>query len=107
MDGHPHRGMKRFTRMFAVPSAVNSAVVTANMSARRLKQFVKRRIYEFPRAVIGRGPKYSTLAAMPGLLGKGMGSIGQRTVWREVLRAWHLRQWRTHHFVQASMPTHQ
>ena len=57
MDGHPHRGMKRFTRMFAVPSAVNSAVVTANLSARRLKRSVKRRMYEFPRVVIGRGPK--------------------------------------------------
>ena len=26
---------------------------------------------------------------------------------REVLRAWHLRQRRTHHFVEASIPTHQ
>ena len=33
--------------MFAVPSAVNSAVVTANMSARRLKRSVNRRMYEF------------------------------------------------------------
>ena len=57
MNGHPHRGVKRFTRMFAVPPAVNSAVVTANMSARRLKRSVKRRMYEFPRVVIGRGPK--------------------------------------------------
>ena len=46
VDGHPHRGIKRFTRMFAVTSAVNSAVVTANMSSRRLKQSVKRRMYE-------------------------------------------------------------
>ena len=57
VDGNPHRGLKRFSRMSAVPSAVNSAVVTAKMSARRLKRSVKRRIYEFPRAVIGRGPK--------------------------------------------------
>ena len=57
MDGHPHREMERFTRMFAVPSAVNSAVVAANMSAWRLKRPVKRRMYEFPRAVVGRGPK--------------------------------------------------
>ena len=57
MDGHPHRGMKRFTRMFAVPSVVNSAVVMANISARRLKRSVKRRMYELPQAVIGRGPK--------------------------------------------------
>ena len=49
--------MKRFTKMLAVPSAVSSAAVTANMSARRLKQSVKRRMYEFPRAVVGRGPK--------------------------------------------------
>ena len=42
VDGHPHRGMKWFTRMFAVPSA--SAVVTANISARRLKRSVKRRM---------------------------------------------------------------
>ena len=57
MDGHRHKGMKWFTRMFALPSAVNSAVVTTNMSARRLKRSVKRRMYEFPRAVIARGPK--------------------------------------------------
>ena len=84
MDGHRHKGVKRFTRIFA---AVNSAVVTANISARRLKRFVKGRMYEFPRAVIGRGPKKSTLTATPGLLGKGMGRTDQRTVWREVLRA--------------------
>ena len=57
MDGHPHRGMKGFARMFAVPSAVILAVVTANMSGRRLKRSEKRRMYEFPRAVIGRGLK--------------------------------------------------
>ena len=42
VNGHPHRGMKRFARMFAVHSA--SAVVTANISARRLKGSVKRRM---------------------------------------------------------------
>ena len=45
--------------MFAEASAVKSAVVTANMSARRLKRSVKRRMYEFPREVFndwrGRG----------------------------------------------------
>ena len=46
--------MEWFTRMFAVPSA--SAVVTANISARRLKRSVKKR-KEFSRAVIGKGPK--------------------------------------------------
>ena len=35
-------GMKWFARMFAVPSA--SAVVTANISGRRLKRFVKRKM---------------------------------------------------------------
>ena len=57
MDGHPHRGMKRFTTVFAVPSAVNSAVVTANMSARWVKRSVKRRMYEFPRGRDRQGPK--------------------------------------------------
>ena len=33
------------------------------------------------------GRKESTLAEIPGLLGKGIGKPGQRTVWREVLRA--------------------
>ena len=57
VDGHLHKEMKRFTRMFAVPSAVNSAVMTANVSARRLRRSVKRRMYDSPRAVIGRGSK--------------------------------------------------
>ena len=48
---------ERLTKMLAVPSAVNSAVVTANMSARRLKRSVNRRMNEFPRAVVSRGPK--------------------------------------------------
>ena len=63
--------------MLVVSSAVKSALVTANMSAHQLKRSVKTRMYEFPRAVIGRGPKYSTLADIPGLLGKGMESEGQ------------------------------
>ena len=45
VDGHPHRGIKRFTtKMLAVLSSVNSAAVTANISARRLKQSVKSRM---------------------------------------------------------------
>ena len=48
---------KRFTMMLAVPSAVTSAEVKANISARPLKRFVKRRIWEFSPAVLGRGPK--------------------------------------------------
>ena len=43
LRGHPQRDIYRLMRMLAVPSAVNSAV-TVNMSARRLKQSVKRRI---------------------------------------------------------------
>ena len=34
----------RFTKTLAVPSAMNSAAVTANISARRLKRSAKRRI---------------------------------------------------------------
>ena len=40
LRGHPHKGMYLLTRMLAVPSAVNSAAVTANISARRLKRLV-------------------------------------------------------------------
>ena len=43
VDGHPQRGMERFTKMLTVPSAVDSAPGTANTSARRLKLSVKRR----------------------------------------------------------------
>ena len=57
VDGHPQREIKRFTRMLAVLSAVNSKAATANGSARLLKRSVKRRMQEVPRAVIGRGPK--------------------------------------------------
>ena len=61
--------MKRFTRMFAVPSAASLAEVAANMSARRLKRSVKRRMYEFPRAVVGRGPKQSNTDGNAGAVG--------------------------------------
>ena len=44
VDGHPQRRIKRFTKMLAVPSVVNSAAVTANISARRLKRSVKSRM---------------------------------------------------------------
>ena len=37
VDGHLQRGMKWFTKMLAVPSAVNSAAVTANMSEEDVK----------------------------------------------------------------------
>ena len=43
-DGYLQKEIKRFTKMLAVPSAVNTAPATANMSARRLKQSVKRRL---------------------------------------------------------------
>ena len=44
VEGHPQKGIKRFTKMLAVPSAVNSAAVTANISARRRKRSVKKRM---------------------------------------------------------------
>ena len=44
VDGHPQRGSKRFTKMVAVFSTVNSAAMTANMSARRLERSVKRKV---------------------------------------------------------------
>ena len=44
LRGHPQRGIHRLMRMLAVPSAVNSAAVTAFMSARRLKRSVKSKI---------------------------------------------------------------
>ena len=62
VDGHPQKGIKRFTKMLAVPSAVNSAAARANMSARRLKRFVKRRMWKFSRAVIGRSPIYNIIS---------------------------------------------
>ena len=48
---------KQQQQQLAVSSAINSAEVTTNTSARRLKRSVKRRMYEFSRAMIGRGPK--------------------------------------------------
>ena len=38
------RGIKRFTKILEVSSAVNSAAVTVNISADRLKPSVKRRM---------------------------------------------------------------
>ena len=64
------------------------------MSALRLKRSVKSRMQALPRGVGGRGPKKSSLMAMPGPEGRGMVMMGQRTVSRDVLRAWHLWQLR-------------
>ena len=50
--------MKRFTKMLAVPSAVNSAAVTAKMSARRLKRPSKK---EGVRIFSGRGRQGSKI----------------------------------------------
>ena len=44
VDGHPQRRIKRLTKLLAVSSAINSADVTVNTSARRLKRSVKRRM---------------------------------------------------------------
>ena len=49
--------MYRLKRTLAMPSAVNSATVTANMSARRLKPPVQTNMKELPRGVTGSGPK--------------------------------------------------
>ena len=44
LRGHPQRGIYRSMRVLGVPSVVNSAAVTASMSARRLKQSDKSNI---------------------------------------------------------------
>ena len=44
LRGHPEGGIYLSMRMLAVPSAVNSAAVTANVLARRLKQSIKSRM---------------------------------------------------------------
>ena len=91
-------------KMLAVPSAANSAVVTANMSARRLKRSVKSKIYVLPRGVTGNGPNLSTLTAMPGPGGRGIEMMGHRTVSCGVFRACHFKQWRNSQRVHALIP---
>ena len=54
----------------------------------------------------GRGPKKSTLIAMPGWDGKGSERMGQRAVCRDDLRAWHCRQCRRHYRVLMFVPIH-
>ena len=54
---HTQRREQRFTRMYAVPLAISSTAVKANMSARRLKLSLKREMYKFPRSVVDRGPR--------------------------------------------------
>ena len=44
VDGHPPRGVESFAKLLMVPSAVNSAAATGNMSDRRLERSVKSRI---------------------------------------------------------------
>ena len=80
------------TSLLAAPLAVNSAAFTGNISARRLKRSVKVSVYECPRAVVGRGARRSTLTETSEVLGSGIWRVGQRTLWREVLCAWYLRQ---------------
>lgn len=69
--GRPHAVMQRLTTMLAAPAEVISAAVTTNTSARRLKLWVKRRMWEYPRTVRGKGPKRSTSTTRPGAFGKG------------------------------------
>ena len=87
VKGQSHREMKRFAWMLAFLSTVNSAAVTGNISARRLKRSVKRGMHEFPRTVMGSGPNKSTMMDTPGRFGNGVGGVGQPTAWRGVLRA--------------------
>ena len=104
---HPQRRTYRLMRILAVPSAVTSAAVTANMSARRLKRSVESRMYVLPRGVTGRGPTQSTLTSVPGPSGRGIEMmIGKRTVSREFFLCLTL-EWRNHHRVQMLMPIHQ
>lgn len=63
--------MCRLVKTLHAPSAVISAVVRANMSARRLKRPRRARCRCYPRALTGRRPTYSTLMAMPGPARRG------------------------------------
>ena len=54
-----------------------------------------------------KGPKKSTLTAIPEPSGRGIEMTGQRTVSRGVFRAWHFKHWRSHHRVRTIMPIHQ
>ena len=89
-----------------MPSAVNSAAMTANMSARRLKRSVNSKILMLPRGVTGNGPKWSTLTATLDPRGGGIEMTGQRTINRGVFRAWYFEQWRNHQRVHKLNPTH-
>ena len=79
----------------------------AYMSARGLKQSVRRKMQAMPRSIKGRRAELATLTRMPGPLGNGKERVDQRIVWREVSRAWHLREWRSHQRVEISLPYNQ
>ena len=103
-DEHTHREMKWFIRMFAVPSA--SAVVTANISARRLKRFVKKEDVGISSSRYRQGPKIVNTDGNARAVGQGDGEDGPANCLAGGLTRL-MRQRRTHYFVQTSMPTHQ
>ena len=97
--------MKRFTRMFAVPLAVNSAVVTAKMSARRLKRSVKKKDVGISSSRYRQGPKIVNTDGNARAVGQGDGEGGPANCLAGGLTRL-MRQRRTHYFVQTSMPNH-
>ena len=105
MDGHPQRGMKRFTRMFAVPSAVNSAVVTAHVCA-TAKAVREKEDVGISSSRYRRGPKIVNTDGNARVVGQGDGEDGPAICLAGGLKRL-MRQRRTHYFVQTSMPTHQ
>ena len=87
-----------------MPSA--SAVVTANISARRLKRSVKKEDVGFSSSRYRQGPKIVNTDGNARAVGQGDGEDGPANCLAGGLTRL-MRQRRTHYFVQTSMPTHQ
>ena len=68
-----------------MPSAVNSAVVTAHVCA--TAKAVREKEEGISSSRYRRGPKIVNTDGNARAVGQGDGEDGQRTVWREVLRA--------------------
>ena len=79
--------MCRLIRTLAIPSAVDSAAVAADMSPRRLKRSVTSKMQVLRRDVAGNAPTLSTLTATPDAGRRGIEMTGQRTVICGVFRA--------------------
>ena len=69
-----------------MPSAVNSAVVTAHVCA-TAKAVREKEDVGITSSRYRRGPKIVNTNGNARAVGQGDGEDGQRTVWREVLRA--------------------